>query len=153
MNNIQLTEEEKNLLPCQPIMAIKSIRDRTDCSLKEAKEAVDSHPKYKTTIERYDRLCPECGEPVCVECDGCRCICGKLIIDVYPKSVHEKLEQLIKEIDDPFVDNLRIAKKSNVNEVEKYKDYRWDGCCGFVDEKFTAPEDNEIYLIGFNYGH
>jgi hypothetical protein len=150
---IKLIEEEEKLLPCNPIMAIKSIRDRADCSLREAKEAVDSHPKYKTRIELYDRLCPVCEEPVCIQCNGCRCICGNLIIEAYPKSVQEKLEQLIAEVDDTCIDNERIARKSNINEVEKYKDYRWDGCCGFVDEEFTAPEDGEIYLIGFNYGH
>ncbi len=154
MNNIQLTEEEEKYLPCSPIMAIKSVRERIKCSLKEAKDIIHDHPKYKTLKSLYNLTCFHCDEPVCIECNGNRCTsCDSLIFEIYPKSVQDRLEQLIKEVDDLYIDNERIAKKSDPIELERYRQHQLDGCCGFADIEFLAPEDNEVYLIGFNYGH
>ncbi len=151
--NIQLTEEEMKYLPCSPIIAIKLIHSRTGCSLKEAKDIVHTHINYKSLDKLYNRICHHCGELVCIECNGNRCAeCDSLISEIYPKSVQDKLEQLIKEVKE-VIDNERIAKKNDSKEVERYRQHQLDGCCGFVDIEFLAPEDNEIYLIGFNYGH
>lgn len=147
--NIELTTEEEDLIHCNFFTTVERISHRTGQPVNKVSSILVSQLKRK-----YNMLCPGCGSLVCVEDTGNRCMkCDSLIKNVYPISVQDKLEQLIREVDDPFVDNERIAMKSDSKEVELYKRCQSEGCCGFVDEEFIAPEDDEVYLIGFNYGH
>jgi len=48
MKDIPLNDEEKELIDCGNfILAIKSFRDRNNCSLRDAKEKVDSYRSYE----------------------------------------------------------------------------------------------------------
>jgi len=52
-----------------------------------------------------------------------------------------------------YVDNIRVAKKSNEREMREYKEKRGRGCCGFEDKTITNPHTDEEFKIGCNYGH
>lgn len=70
-------------------------------------------------------------------------------------SLHDKArdrlaqEVLIQDLD--CVDNWRVARKDNPEEVRAYETARDDGCCGFYDTEVLV--DGVIFMIGCNYGH
>lgn len=51
------------------------------------------------------------------------------------------------------VDSNRIADSGNDVEVRFYQGIHNEGCCGFVDVKFTGSPLGRTYLYGFNHGH
>ena len=55
--------------------------------------------------------------------------------------------QLIKD-DEEFQDNFRIMPFDKKDEYDLVKN---SGCCGFSD--WTIKTKNEVYLVGYNYGH
>lgn len=50
-------------------------------------------------------------------------------------------------------DNLRMARKSNEQEVAEYREAAEKGCCGLYDEELVVEGTGETILFGFNYGH
>ena len=50
-------------------------------------------------------------------------------------------------------DNLRIADKSNQEEMNQYMKQFESGCCGFDDWSVTSTKTGKSYSIGFNSGH
>ena len=78
------------------------------------------------------------------------------IVERYGNDITEDLMYYLKHTyfnDDQYeyADNLRIAKVGNEDEVKKYIDQLYNGCCGSYDEMKLI--DHDIFLIGFNYGH
>lgn len=63
-----------------------------------------------------------------------------------------KLQRAIEEINDPYVDNTRVACMKKNSQMRRYKKQKESGCCGYFDRKYIGP-DGKNYLIGFNYGH
>ena len=51
-----------------------------------------------------------------------------------------------------YVDNHRIARLDNPQEVEEYHKAQAEGCCGFEDVELET-KDGIKFLYGFNYGH
>ena len=54
--------------------------------------------------------------------------------------------------DKECVDNFRCADLRNPEEVKKYLEAYYKGCCGFSDN-VVAGENGDLFLVGFNYGH
>lgn len=70
----------------------------------------------------------------------------------YKDFIYEELERLKISVDDPCIDNFRIAEKEDSIYVDIYMRLASKGCCGFLDEEIVA-KDGMVFLIGFNYGH
>ncbi len=62
--------------------------------------------------------------------------------------IWDKLEEEIG-----CVDNFRVSLLINNKVSAKYEEAESEGCCGFYDEDFTNKLTNNIFRIGFNYGH
>jgi hypothetical protein len=58
----------------------------------------------------------------------------------------------INQINNPCVDNFRMARAWKSSDCRRYQREKKKGCCGFFDELVVAPDGNK-YLIGCNYGH
>lgn len=59
---------------------------------------------------------------------------------------------IYNKVDDPCIDNFRMARIWKSSDRKRYRrEYNW-GCCGYYDTIVEAPDKN-IYLIGCNYGH
>ena len=52
-----------------------------------------------------------------------------------------------------YVDNFRLARKNNADEMKRYKAARENGCCGSHDAEIKLPWPISNLLFGFNYGH
>jgi len=50
-----------------------------------------------------------------------------------------------------YADNLRIARAGNEEEVKEYVKDHNNGCCGYYDDVLVI--ENDVFLMGFNYGH
>jgi hypothetical protein len=50
-----------------------------------------------------------------------------------------------------YIDRMRVAEQLDLIQVEKYKETKMLGCCGFYDKRIEA--NGKTYLFGFNYGH
>ena len=50
------------------------------------------------------------------------------------------------------VDNHRIARLDNPEELELYSQAQAEGCCGSEDVELTT-QDGTKFLYGFNHGH
>ena len=50
-----------------------------------------------------------------------------------------------------YMDNFRVARLDNPEEMAEYKRRFQKGCCGFHDR--IVEFDDGPWLIGFNYGH
>ena len=59
----------------------------------------------------------------------------------------------MRKINDPCVDNCRIARCDNEIDLKIYEEMRSSGCCGSYDEKWTNEVTGNSYLFGCNYGH
>jgi hypothetical protein len=58
------------------------------------------------------------------------------------------------EVNDPCIDNIRCAKKSDRAAMRLYNKQRKDGCCGCFDTVRRCPFDwLKRYAIGCHYGH
>ena len=66
-------------------------------------------------------------------------------------SKEEAIEWMLQAVNDPCVDNYRLATEDNSEEVAKYNDRQNHGCCGFFDEIVLI--NNVRTMIGCNYGH
>lgn len=62
-----------------------------------------------------------------------------------------RFAKMIRLVNDSCIDNYRVCKVGDVESEDKYQKQLEDGCCGFIDREFHF--DNDIYRIGFNYGH
>ena len=51
-----------------------------------------------------------------------------------------------------FADTFRVADVTSLEEVTKYMNVRATGCCGF-EERVVRGYENNLYLVGCNYGH
>jgi len=71
--------------------------------------------------------------------------------ETHHQKAHRRLSQEILIQDLECVDNCRIARKNDSNEVNAYEEARSEGCCGFFDMEILV--DGEVFLIGCNYGH
>lgn len=63
------------------------------------------------------------------------------------------LEKMYYDIDDPCIDNFRLAEVGNAKQCKEYEKQMKDGCCGFYDEAIQSPITHKSYLYGCNYGH
>jgi hypothetical protein len=52
-----------------------------------------------------------------------------------------------------YMDNFRVARKSNAEEVAAFEEQDRRGCCGSVNFERTDPQTGETWLFGFNHGH
>lgn len=68
----------------------------------------------------------------------------------YPEDVHDFLNK--NAVDCDCVDNKRIARVEDVDEMRRYVHAQSCGCCGFADLHYKG-KDGIDYLVGFNYGH
>lgn len=50
-----------------------------------------------------------------------------------------------------FSDNYRVAFAGSYKERQAYQQKASEGCCGRFDIRVTI--DNQIWMIGCNYGH
>lgn len=66
--------------------------------------------------------------------------------------LYEMIQNMEYEIDDPCIDNHRVALKDDEDELRQYEEIKSEGCCGFYDDEVEAPTGN-VYLIGCNFGH
>lgn len=57
---------------------------------------------------------------------------------------------LFDTVDDPFIDNTRLAYADRV-QVRAYNEKAREGCCGSADYKVKIGE--RFAWIGCNYGH
>jgi hypothetical protein len=60
-------------------------------------------------------------------------------------------EWMLQEVDDPCIDNLRFALIADTEAMERYEEYRAQGCCGSFDEMVMIGRNPA--MIGCNYGH
>lgn len=79
-----------------------------------------------------------------------------LIPVAWPEGLKERVASVLstfwaKNEDYQCVDNHRIARAGNPEEVSAYFEARKSGCCGQVDECW--PMDETIVLYGFDHGH
>lgn len=58
---------------------------------------------------------------------------------------------LHERVDDPCVDNHRIAPLDDLVAMTGYSDQRDEGCCGFADYHVYVGE--RLHALGCNYGH
>lgn len=72
------------------------------------------------------------------------------MVEYFP-NLETALLWMRNEVDDPCIDNERVADVENPYAVKNYFEHRRDGCCGSFDEAVQIAE--EIFLIGCNYGH
>lgn len=54
-------------------------------------------------------------------------------------------------VDDPCVDNRRLAYEDDAEALARYDEARAQGCCGFADE--IVRIGGRLARIGLNYGH
>lgn len=77
--------------------------------------------------------------------------------EVLPKNVaawlHEYIWDVVAEMDERCVDNLRVANVKSTAQKRRYRSQQKHGCCGFWDSVVDCPIDNNRYYVGFNYGH
>lgn len=73
------------------------------------------------------------------------------------RMVCKQLDEVCKDEDEyQYMDNLRVARKSNAAEVTEYNVAAEQGCCGVYDEELeieAGGNKKEIILFGFNFGH
>jgi hypothetical protein len=77
----------------------------------------------------------------------------------WPENLQVALDAAIEAWDDdkdhpyhdPCVDNWRVARGSNAEEVAKYEHDEQHGCCGSYHQEIEV--DGETLWVGFNYGH
>jgi hypothetical protein len=62
-----------------------------------------------------------------------------------------QLVQLRREVDDPCIDNERVAREDLPQSVSLYERQKANGCCGRHD--VTVKRDGLTYRMGLNYGH
>lgn len=67
--------------------------------------------------------------------------------------LYDEMQKAIAEIDDPCVDNERIAEVGSQLQESNYDAAVEDGCCGFYDNEIVHPLTQRRFKIGFNYGH
>jgi len=65
----------------------------------------------------------------------------------------KRASSLINKINDPCIDNYRVAEIGNILEEEEYKNLQKNGCCGFSDTLITHYASGRKFMLGFNYGH
>jgi hypothetical protein len=53
--------------------------------------------------------------------------------------------------DKECVDNYRYADLRYPEEVKKYLETYYKGCCGYSDN--VIYDNGNLFLVGFNYGH
>lgn len=63
----------------------------------------------------------------------------------------EALQWMRDSIDDPCIDNERLAYTDDPKSVETYNKLAGEGCCGYFDE--TVIIKGREALVGCNYGH
>ena len=64
-----------------------------------------------------------------------------------------KINEMVEEIDDPCIDNFRVAEIDNSYEEVAYYTIANAGCCGFEDREVIHEVTNRKFRIGCNYGH
>lgn len=71
------------------------------------------------------------------------------------KTTKEALDWMYREVNDPYIDNERIAEVGNAAEELIYEKIWQEGCCGFWDEivEIGTKKKAQQYKIGCNYGH
>lgn len=69
------------------------------------------------------------------------------------KWLANKSAAMYRQIDDPCIDNYRVAKVGDAESEAKYQEAYESGCCGSWDETYTNAVTGNSYKIGFNYGH
>ncbi len=65
--------------------------------------------------------------------------------------LERQISKMTRDLD--FVDNIRICKLKDKEDVKKYEEQRSHGCCGFEDKEVFCWLDASWYRIGCNYGH
>ena len=63
----------------------------------------------------------------------------------------DAIEWMVREVDDPCVDNDRFAYLDDEAALAQYKSQEDDGCCGFFDLEILVA--GRKATIGCNYGH
>jgi hypothetical protein len=58
---------------------------------------------------------------------------------------------MYEEVDDPCIDNTRLAVIGDKDQEAAYEAQERDGCCGFFDRKVNIA--GRLHWIGCNYGH
>lgn len=66
-------------------------------------------------------------------------------------SVDDAIEWMSKLVDDPCVDNNRLAYLDDTQAMLIYNAQAAKGCCGSFDE--TVKINGRLATIGCNYGH
>ncbi len=67
------------------------------------------------------------------------------------KTKEEAFDWMDEYVDDPCIDNRRVAEVGNVIEEHEYTEATVEGCCGFFDGVVLIG--TRLYRIGCNYGH
>lgn len=63
------------------------------------------------------------------------------------------IKKMIKEVDDPCIDNFRVVEVGDPYEEIIYNIIIEEGCCGFEDREITHEPTGKKFKIGCNYGH
>jgi hypothetical protein len=66
-------------------------------------------------------------------------------------TIEDALDWMEEKVDDPCIDNQRVALVNDPIAMDKYEYKAEHGCCGSVD--YEVIINNELYIIGCNYGH
>lgn len=61
------------------------------------------------------------------------------------------IETMLKNLDEPCVDNVRFTAVNDRKEMKRYNRQREEGCCGSHDEEILIC--GKKFMIGCNYGH
>lgn len=91
--------------------------------------------------------CYCCGESDSI---GCSCSIDGAVAPQHQRFVVAKLAQAMAACD--CVDNIRVARDGDMDQMADYARRFHEGCCGFYDT-FEIHPDGSVYLIGFNHGH
>lgn len=75
--------------------------------------------------------------------------------DALPAKIVAWAEDRLAELyaGEDCVDNMRVALKSDAEQVGLFEEQRRRGCCGSSEFEEVCPVDGRTYLLGFNYGH
>lgn len=60
---------------------------------------------------------------------------------------------MFRKVNDPCVDNIRVADLSSPDEVKRYEEQRTGGCCGTFDDSVEHYKTGCTFRFGCNYGH